>query len=156
MMIKQHRGQSPVLCFEKGEGMRYNNKLLFSLKEKYIINQIAINNDMYSLFSFGKEKNNNYIILKNDICAEGELSDVVKFIDGLSEKEISKASFVFIAFVKNDFKKDDYILFNGMSFLHTISYNFTTSQYVYNKNFYYLGSRKIKQLFTDVEQIVFD
>lgn len=136
--------------------MRYNDMLIFSLKEKYILNQILINDDRYSLFSFGKEKDNNYIILKNSVSEEGELSDVVKFVDSLSEREFFNASFVFIAFVKNDFKSDDYMLFNGKSFLHTISYNFTTSHYTYDKKFYYLGSKKIKQLFTDVEQIVFE
>lgn len=136
--------------------MKYNDKLILSLKEKYIINQIIINNEKYSLFSFGREKDNNYIIIKNSVCVKGELCNVTKFIDSLSEKKFYKGSFVFVAFVNNDLKDDEYMLFNGESFLHIISYNITTSQYLYDKKFYYLGSKKIKQLFDDVGQIVFD
>ncbi len=136
--------------------MIYNDVLISSLKEKYILNPIQIDDDRYSLYYFGKEKDKNYIILKNDTAGAGELSDAAKFIDGLYEKKFSNASFVFIAFVENDFESDDYMLFNGNSFLHTVSYNFTTSRYTYDKNFYYSGSKKIKQLFSDVEQIAFE
>lgn len=53
--------------------MRYNEKLLCSLQDKYNLSQISSNEAGYSLFSVGKESNKNYIILKNDICSEGEL-----------------------------------------------------------------------------------
>lgn len=44
-------------------------------------------------------------------------------------------------------------MFNGASFLHTISYNLVTVQYRYDNDFYYLGSKKIKKLFVDLEEI---
>lgn len=133
-----------------------NDKLIFLLKDKYQFNEMVIDNDIYTLFSFGKGRDNNYIILKNDICTDEELSEVQKFIDSLPEKKFSNASFVFIAFVNQNFKKEDYIMFNGVSFLHTISYNLNTAQFVYNKGFYYLGSKKVKHLFKDIEKIIFD
>lgn len=133
-----------------------NDKLIFLLKDKYQFNEMVIDNDIYTLFSFGKGRDNNYIILKNDICTDEELSEVQKFIDSLPEKKFSNASFVFIAFVNQNFKKEDYIMFNGVSFLHTISYNLNTAQFVYDKDFYYLGSKKVKQLFKDIEKIIFD
>lgn len=136
--------------------MMCNDKLIFLLKDKYQFNEMVIDNDIYTLFSFGKGRDNNYIILKNDICTDEELSEVQKFIDSLPEKKFSNASFVFIAFVNQNFKKEDYIMFNGVSFLHTISYNLNTAQFVYDKDFYYLGSKKVKQLFKDIEKIIFD
>ena len=136
--------------------MMCNDKLIFLLKDKYQFNEMVIDNDIYTLFSFGKGRDNNYIILKNDICTDEELSEVQKFIDSLPEKKFSNASFVFIAFVNQNFKKEDYIMFNGVSFLHTISYNLNTAQFVYNKGFYYLGSKKVKHLFKDIEKIIFD
>lgn len=136
--------------------MMCNDKLIFLLKDKYQFNEMVIDNDIYTLFSFGKGRDNNYIILKNDICTDEELSEVQKFIDSLPEKKFSNASFVFVAFVNQNFKKEDYIMFNGVSFLHTISYNLNTTQFVYNKGFYYLGSKKVKHLFKDIEKIIFD
>lgn len=136
--------------------MKQNDKILIELKKKYIINQIDINDNNYCLYSFGKEKNNNYIILKNENNTDKELNNVIKFIDELPKNKFSNSSFIFITFVKNNFNDDNYMLFNGTSFLHTISYNLITKEYVYDKKFYYLGSKKIKELFKDIEQIVFD
>lgn len=136
--------------------MKYNDKLLIELKKKYTINQIDVNDNNYSLYSFEKEKDNNYIILRNENNNDEELNNVIKFIDELPKNKFSNSSFVLIVFVKNNFKDDDYMLFNGTSFLHTISYNLITKEYVYNKKFYYLGSKKIKELFKDIEQIVFN
>lgn len=135
--------------------MMYNDKLLLHLNEKYTLCQIDCNHDRYFLFSIGKESNKNYIILKRDICSEGELRNVTEFIDRLSENRFTNASFIFVAFVKNNFKDDEYFLFNGKSFLHTITYNLETAQFAYDKNFHYEGGKKIKQLFADIEQIIF-
>lgn len=129
-----------------------NDKLLMLLKEKYNLNEVILQNDIYKLFIWGKEKEKNYIILKNGICVDEELSKVQSFIDSLAK--INKATFVFIAFVNNDFKKEDYTGFNGNSFLHTISYNLRTSKSMYDKNFYYWGSKKIKQLLSDIDQLI--
>ena len=130
-----------------------NDKLLMLLKEKYNLNEVILQNDIYKLFIWGKEKEKNYIILKNGVCVDEELSKVQNFIDGLEKIKIKNATFVFIAFVNNDFKKEDYTGFNGNSFLHTISYNLMTSTSMYDKNFYYWGSKKIKQLLSDIEQL---
>lgn len=80
---------------------------------------------------------------------------MTELIDRLSEERFLNASFVFVAFVKSNFKDDDYFLFNGNSFLHTISYNLETAQFAYDKSFHYVGGKKIKQLFADIEQIIF-
>lgn len=135
--------------------MEYNEKLLCSLKEKYSFEEISANYDGFILFSFGAKKNNNYFILKDDICGGDELHKVTEFIDSLSKTQFSNATFIFVAFVKSDFPNGDYMLFNGTSFLHTISYNLITSQYVYDKNFSYLGSIRIKELFSDIEKVIF-
>ena len=135
--------------------MKYNDKLLIELKKKYTINQIIINDNNYSLYSIGKEKNNNYIILKNEYSTDKELNKVTNFIDKLYKNKSPRSSFIFITFVKNNFKDDEYMLFNGVSFLHTISYNLITKEYTYDKKFYYLGSNKIKKIFKDIEQIIF-
>lgn len=132
--------------------MNYDN-LLSMLKNKYNLNDVIVHNDSYKLFSFGKDKDKNYMIFKNNICDNEELSKVQKFIDSLAEKKIKNATFVFVAFVNNDFKKDDYTQFNGNSFLHIISYNVLTYTSMYDKNFYYWGSKKIKQLLYDIEQL---
>ncbi len=135
--------------------MNYD-KLLSMLKNKYNLNEVIVHNDSYKLFSFGKDKDKNYMIFKNNICGDEELSKVQKFIDSLAEKKIKNATFVFVAFVNNDFKKEAYTGFNGNSFLHTISYNLQTYTSMYDKNFYYWGSKKIKQLLYDIEQLFID
>lgn len=135
--------------------MLYNDKLLLCLNEKYTLCQIDCNHDRYFLFSVGNKSNKNYIILNRDICSEGELRNVTEFIERLSENRFTNASFVFVAFVKNNFKDDEYFLCNGKSFLHTITYNLETARFAYDKSFHYGGGKKIKQLFADIEQIIF-
>ena len=134
--------------------MENNNKLLTALKEKHVLNKIATDSDTYSLFTLDKEKNKNYIILRNGICSNDEISCVQNFIDCLDKKKFFNATFIFIAFVKEDFKEDEYLKFNGNLFLHTLSYNLTTGKFISDKTFYYWGSKKIKQFFDDIEQIV--
>lgn len=60
--------------------MDYNDKGISLLKEKYEWNHI-LSHDRYSLFSFGREKDKNYIILKDGICEANELSDVANFTE---------------------------------------------------------------------------
>lgn len=127
---------------------------LLSLKKKHILNEMIINNLSYTLFAFEREKDKNYIIFKKGDCDEDEVINVQSFINSLKEKKFKNASFVFVAFVKNDFEKDYYTGFNGNSFLHIISYNLLTSTIMYDKNFYYFGSKKIKQLLFDIENIL--
>lgn len=124
--------------------------LLSALKNYYSFNQIIVSDSEYSLFSFGKTNDKNFLIIKNEVCATDEICSVESFIDGLSPK-ISNASFVFIAFVNEDFDNDDYFKFNGNSFLHTISYNLISSKCIYHKNFYYFGSNKIKRLMKEIK-----
>ena len=133
--------------------MNNNDTLLSALKNDYDynFNQIRIESSKYSLFSFGKAGNKNFLIVKNEVCAADEICSVESFIDGLSPK-ISNVSFVFIAFVNEDFSDDDYFKFNGSSFLHTVSYNLISSECIYYKSFYYFGSSKIKRLLKEIKQ----
>ena len=133
--------------------MNNNDTLLSALKNDYDynFNQIRIDSSKYSLFSCGKAGNKNFLIIKNEVCAADEICSVESFIDGLSPK-ISNASFVFIAFVNEDLGDDDYLKFNGSSFLHTVSNNLISSECISYKSFYYFGSSKIKRLLKEIKQ----
>ena len=133
--------------------MNYNDKVIDLLKSKYDLNGININNSMFSLFSIGKEKDKNYIILENNSTNLSEITELQKFIDSLNDKKYRNASFVFIKFVQKDLNDENYLLFNGSSFLHIFTYNLITLKCKYDINFHYFGDKKIKELFKDLENL---
>lgn len=133
--------------------MNYNDKVIDLLKSKYDLNSININNSMFSLFSIGKEKDKNYIILENNSTNLSEITELQKFIDSLNDKKYRNASFVFIKCVQKDLNDDDYLLFNGSSFLHIFTYNLITLKCKYDIDFHYFGDKKIKELFKDIESL---
>lgn len=131
-----------------------NNELILKLSENYHINEISIPNNLYKLFSFGKEKDKNYIIVKNNLSADDDLRNIKILVDSLTEKKFKFASYIYVAFVNVDFNNCDYTMFNGNSFLHTVTYNIISTVCKYDKNFYYCGSKKIKQLFNEIESLL--
>ena len=130
-----------------------NNELILKLSENHHINEISISNNLYKLFSFGKEKDKNYIIVKKNLSADDDLQNIKMLIDDLTEKKFKFASYVYVAFVNADFNDCDYTVFNGNSFLHIITYNVISTSCKYDKNFHYCGSKKIKQLFNLIETL---
>ncbi len=133
--------------------MNYNDKVIDLLKSKYDLNSININNSMFSLFSIGKEKDKNYIILENNSTNLSEITELQKFIDSLTDKKYRNASFIFVKCVQKDLNDDDYLLFNGSSFLHIFTYNLITLKCKYDIDFHYFGDKKIKELFKDLESL---
>lgn len=130
-----------------------NDAVLSMLSEKYALREEPVLSDEYRLFLAGSEKDRRYLILKTAVCSDGEIKNIRKFIDGLPEKQQKNAVFVLIAFVRNDFKNDDYFWFNGNTFLHVISCNLTDSTCKYDKNFHYSGDKKVKKIIADVERL---
>lgn len=130
--------------------MNYNDKVIDLLKSKYDLNSINVNDSMFLLFSIGKEKDKNYIILENNSTNLSEITELQKFIDSLNDKKYRNASFIFVKCVQKDLN-DDYLLFNGSSFLHIFTYNLITLKCKYDIDFHYSGDKKIKELFKDLE-----
>lgn len=139
-----------ILLF--GDYMNYNDKVIVLLKSKYDLCNINIDNSKYLLFSIGKEKDKNYIILENDSTL-ADIINIQKFIDSLTDKRYRNASFVYITFVKEDLSDDDYLLFNGSSFLHIFTYNLITLKCKYDIDFHYFKDKKIKEIFKDLENL---
>lgn len=133
--------------------MSYNDKVIDLLKSKYDLNNININDSTFLLFSIGKEKDKNYIILENNSNNLSEIADLQKLIDGLNDKKYRNASFVFIKFVQKDLDDENYLLFNGNSFLHIFTYNLVTLKCKYDIDFHYFGDKRIKELFKDLENL---
>lgn len=133
--------------------MNYNDKVIDLLKNKYDLNNIDISDPMFSLFSIGKEKDKNYIILENNSDNLNEVTKLQKFIDSLTDKKYRNASFIFVKCVQKDLNDDYYLLFNGSSFLHIFTYNLITLKCKYDIDFHYFGDKKIKELFNDLESL---
>ncbi len=129
-------------------------ELITKLSEHYSINEISIPNNSFQLFSFGKEKDKNYIIIKNDLSAADDLQNIKILVDSLTEKKFKFASYIYITFVNADFNDFDYIAFNGNSFLHTVVYHIGTMTFKYDKNFHYCGCKNIKQFFNGIESLL--
>lgn len=91
--------------------MNYNDLVIDLLKSKYDLYNINIDDSKYLLFSIGKEKNKNYIILENEFTCFN-IINIQKFIDNLIDKKYRTASFVYIKFVKEDLNDENYLLFN--------------------------------------------
>lgn len=87
--------------------MNYNDKVIDLLKNKYDLNNIDISDSAFSLFSIGKEKDKNYIILENDSANLNEITKLQKFIDSLIDKKYKNASFIFVKCVQKDLDDDN-------------------------------------------------
>ena len=135
-----------------GDYMNYNDKVIDLLKSKYDLCNINIDDSKYLLFFIGKEKEKNYIILENDF-APADIINIQKFIDSLTDKKYRNASFIYITFVNKDLSDENYLLFNGSSFLHIFTYNLITLKCKYDEDFHYFGDKKIKEIFKDLENL---
>lgn len=129
------------------------NKIVKFLEQNYRLCIFPVENTEFILYTLGDKKDRNYVIFKNGLTTSSDLSKVCYFIDRVANTGIKSASYLFIAFTEDDWDKDSYTAFNGSAFLHVLTYNLKSNTFLWDKKFYYWGSKKIKQVFKKIIEL---
>lgn len=122
-----------------------NQMFLSELSKAYSLERVRAIFDGFSAYRVKIKEDCVYLLLNDDFSISHDIDTTLETISSHEKSEKHGASYL-ILMAKENPKKKQCTNFNGRSFAHFIFCDKTTKNLVFDKDFYYSGSKAVKKL----------
>lgn len=122
-----------------------NQKYLLRLSQQYRVTDVSSSERDFLLYQIERKKSNCFLLLCNNYEITPDLLVVLEFITRFDSSFKYGNSYLCIVPTENA-TLDMCTQFNGDTFVHFLFVNISESRLLYDKDFYYVGGKQIKDL----------